>query len=107
MTKEKISDVEAQAMMIAEVANALHEQNVAQMTEQMKNMMTMFKELLTSVQPPTVPTNGTKTKAPRLPCHSLTECPNCKKKHANHNKCWELEANKDSRPLYWKSMQSA
>ena len=84
VTEEGISGIEAQAMMIAEVANAMHEQNA----EQMKNMMTTFKELLTSVQPPTVPTDGTKTKAPRKPHQPLTECPNCKKKHANHKKCW-------------------
>ena len=70
-------------MVISEVANALLEQNA----EQMKNMMTMFKELLTSVQPPTVPTAGTKAKPPRKPRQPLTKCPNCKKKHANHNKC--------------------
>ena len=51
VTEEKISDVEANAMILAEVANALQEQNA----EQMKNMMTMIKELLTSAQPPTVP----------------------------------------------------
>jgi hypothetical protein len=76
VTKEGISVIEAQAMMIAEVANAMHEQKA----EQMKNMMTMFKELLTSVQPPT------KTKQPRKTRKPLTECPNCKKKHANHKK---------------------
>ena len=102
MTEERISDVEAQAMVIAKVANVLHAQNA----EQMKNMMTMFKELLTSVQTPTVPTAGvqTKTKPPRQP---KTECPNCKKKHVNHDKFWELEANKASRLASWKSMQSA
>ena len=63
VTEERISDVESQAMVIAKVANALHEQNA----EQMKNMMTMFKELLTSVQPLTVPAAGTKTKPPRKP----------------------------------------
>ena len=103
MTEERISDVKAQAMVIAEVANALHEQNA----EQMKNMMTMFKELLTSVQPPTVPAAGTKDKPPQKPRQPLTECPNCEKKHANHVKCWELEANKDSRLANWKSTQSA
>ena len=101
VTEESISDFEAQAMVIAKVANALHEQNA----ENMKNMMTMFKELLTSVQPPTVPAAG--TKPPRQPRQPKTECPNCKKKHANHGKCWELEANKASRPANWKATQSA
>jgi len=90
-------------MIIAKVANAMHGQNA----EQIKNMMTMFKEILTSVQPLTVPTAKTKSKSPRKPRQPLTECPNCKKKHANHDKCWVIEANKDSRPANWKSTKSA
>ena len=90
-------------MILPEVANALQEQN----EEQMKNMMTVIKELLTSTQPPTVPAAGTKTKQPRKPHQPFTECPNSKKKHANHDKCWELKANKDLRPANWKSTQSA
>ena len=90
-------------MILAKVANSLQEQNA----EQMKNMMMMIKELLTSTQPPTVTAAGTKTKQPRKPRQPFADCPNCKKKHANHNKCWELEANKDLRPANWKSMQSA
>ena len=101
VTKERISDVKAQAMVIAEVANALHKQNA----EHMKNMMKMFKELLTSVQPPTVP--AARIKPSRQPRQPKTECPNCKKKHANHGKCWELEANKASRPANWKALQSS
>ena len=100
VTKEGI--IKANAMMIAEVASAMQEQN----TEQVKTMMTMFKELLTSVKPPTVPTAKAKPKPPCKPYKSITECPNCKKKHANHDKLWELEANKDSRPPYWKSTKS-
>jgi hypothetical protein len=100
-TEEEI--VEAQAMMIAEVANAMHEKY----EDQMKTMMTNFEKLLTSVKPPTVPTAEAKTKQPRKPRQQLTECPNCKKKHANHDKCWELEANKELRPANWKSTQNA
>ena len=62
VTKEVI--IEAQALMIAKVANALHKQT----GEQMKNMMTIIKDLLTSVKPPTVPTATAKPKTtPQAP----------------------------------------
>ena len=100
VTEEGI--IKENAMTISKVASAMQEQNA----EQMKTMMTMFKELLTSVKTPTVPTAKAKPKPPRKPREPLTECPNCKKKHANHDTLWELEANKDSRPPYWKSTKS-
>jgi hypothetical protein len=99
--EQKFSDAEAQAMVIAEVANVLQAQNELQM----KNMMGMFKKLLTSMQssgtpvavvPPKTPTNH----QPRI------GCPHCNKKHCNHEKCWELDANKASRPETWKSAES-
>ena len=93
--EDKISDAEAQAMVIAEVANVLQEQNA----EQMKTMMTMFASNNTPVTPPVV--NPTKT--PRQP---RTECRHCNKKHVNHDKCWELDANKALRPANWKSTKT-
>jgi hypothetical protein len=60
-TEDKISDTEAQAMLIAEVANVLQAQNA----EQMKNMMAMFEKLLASasaqapVMPSVQPTQNT------------------------------------------------
>ena len=99
-TEEKISDAEAQAMVIVEVANVLQAQN----TEQMKNMMAMFEKLISSM-----PTNVTPTAVPppKTPCQPRNECPHCKKKHVNHDKCWELDANKALRPANWKSIKSA
>ncbi len=97
-TEEKISDVEAQAMVIAEVANIIQAQNA----DQMKNMMTMFEKLLASHVPATPPVVNT-PKAPRQP---RTECPHCNKKHAKHDKCWELDANKALRPANWKSTKT-
>jgi hypothetical protein len=44
--EQKFLDAEAQAMVITEVANVLQAQN----EQQMKNMMSMFKKLLTSMQ---------------------------------------------------------
>jgi hypothetical protein len=99
--EQKNSDAEAQAMVIAEVANVLQAQN----EQQMKNMMSMFEKLLTSMQssgtpvvvvPPKTPTN----RQPRM------GCTHCNKKHRNHEKCWELNANKASRPENWKSAKS-
>jgi hypothetical protein len=99
--EQNFLDAEAQAMVIAEVANVLQAQN----EQQMKNMMSMFEKLLTSMQssgtpvavvPPKTPTNH----QPRM------GCPHCSKKHCNHKKCWELDANKASRPVNWKSAKS-
>jgi len=49
-TEEKFSDAEAQAMIIAEVANVLQAQNA----EQMKNMMAMFEKLISSMPNPPI-----------------------------------------------------
>jgi hypothetical protein len=100
--EEKILDAEAQAMVIAEVANVLQAQN----EQQMKNMMSMFEKLLTSMQPSAMPLTTIPPKAPtnRPPC---TECPHCNKKHRNHDKCWELDVNKTARPGNWKAAKSA
>jgi hypothetical protein len=61
----------------------------------------MFMKLLASAQAPAAPiVNPPKT--PRQPCK---ECPH-NKKHANHEKCWELNANKALRPSNWKSTKT-
>jgi len=99
-TEEKLSDAEAQAMVIAEVANVLQAQNA----EQMKNMMAMFEKLISSMPTTVTPAAVTPPKTPRQP-HN--KCPHCKKKHANHNKGRELDANKTLRPANWKSTKSA
>jgi hypothetical protein len=98
-TEEKFSDAEAQAMVIAKVANVLQAQNA----EQMKNMMAMFEKLLASAQAPAVPVIAAPPKTPHQP---RKECPHCGKKHANHEKCWELDANKALRPANWKSTKT-
>jgi len=85
-------------MVIAEVANVLQAENA----EQRKNMMMMFKKLL-AAQAPAAPLVINPPKAPRQP---RKECPHCSKKHANHDKCWELDANKALRPENWKSIKT-
>ena len=97
-TEEKISDAKAQAMVIAEVGNVLQAQN----TEQMKNMMAMFEKLLASAQAPAAPI----VNPPKMPHHPPKKCTYCSKKHVNHEKCWELNANKALRPANWKSTKT-
>ena len=98
-TEETLSDAKAQAMVIAEVANVLQAQNA----EQMKHMMAMFEKLISSIPTTITPAAVNPTKKTRQP---RTECPHCSKKHANHDKCWELEANKALRPENWKSTKT-
>jgi hypothetical protein len=94
-------DDEAQAMVIAEVADVLQAQN----EQQMKNMMSMFKKLLTSMQSSGTPVAVVPPKTP-TDCQPRMGCPHCNKKHRNHEKCWELNANKASRSENWKSAKS-
>jgi hypothetical protein len=100
--EQKFSDAEAQAMVIAKVENVLQAQN----KHQMKNMMSMFKKLLTSMQSSATPVAVVPPKTPTN-CQPCMGCPHCNKKHCNHEKCWELDANKASRPENWKSAKSA
>ena len=65
----------------------------------------MYKKLLTSMQSSAVPFTVVPPKIPTN-CQPRKEYPHCKKKHANQDKCWELEANKASRPENWKSTQT-
>ncbi len=98
-TEDKILDAEAQAMVIVEVANVLQAQNA----EQMKTMMMMFEKLLASNNAPVTPPF---VNPPKTPCQPRTECRHCNKKHINHDKIWELDANKALRPANWKSTET-
>jgi hypothetical protein len=80
----------------------LKEQN----DQQMKTMMSMFEKILISMHPAGTNTANVPSKAPSN-CPPRTECPRCNKKHRNHDKCWELEANNTARPENWKSAKSA
>jgi hypothetical protein len=85
-------------MVIAEVGNVLQAQNA----EQMKNMMAMFKKLLAFAQAPAAPV----VNPPKTPHQPPKKCTHCSKKHVNHEKCWELNANKALRPANWKSTKT-
>ena len=63
----------------------------------------MFEKLLTSVQAPAAPVVVAPPKTPHQPHKN---CPHCGKKHVNHEKCWELKANKAPRPESWKSTKT-
>jgi hypothetical protein len=80
--EQKKLDAEAQAMVIAEVANVLQAQN----EQQMKNMMSMFEKLLTSMQSSGTPVAVVPPKTPTN-CQPRMGCPHCNKKHRNHKKC--------------------
>ena len=96
--EEKILDAKAQSMVIAKVVNVLQ----AQHAEQMKIMMAMFKKLLASAQAPAEPV----VNPPKTSRQPHKECPRCSKKHANHDKCWELDTNKALRLANWKSTKT-
>jgi hypothetical protein len=80
--EQKFLDAKAQAMVIAEVANVLQAQN----RQQMKNMMSMFKKLLTFMQQSGMPVAIVPPKTPTN-CQPRMGCPHCNKKHRNHEKC--------------------
>jgi hypothetical protein len=103
-TKQQISNAEAQAMVIAEVANVLQVQN----QEQMKTMMNMFEKILTSMHPAAIaPAPTASSRRPRNSYQSSYQsCPHCKKMHRKPEKCWELDVNKASRPDNWKSTKT-
>ncbi len=102
MPEQKFLDAKAQVMVIAKVANVLQAQN----KQQMKNMMSMFEKLLTSMQSSAMPVAVVLLEPPTN-CQPRMGCPHCNKKHCNLDKCWELDATKASRPENWKSAKSA
>ena len=92
----KVDEAEAAALAIAEVAMALQ----ANQEKQFKQMMEMFTQMMkANVPAPATPAPAT---APPGQPKNRKLCPHCKRPHAKPEKCWELEANKDSRPANWK-----
>ena len=88
--------MEMQAMLMAKFANTINEQT----QKQFKEMMEAFTKALgnkNSPNPPANPTGGKKKKCP----HCLLEV------YHKPEKCFELEANADKRPVGWKSMKES
>jgi hypothetical protein len=96
----QIDTLEAQAMIMAEVANSIAEQN----QKQFKEMMSMFQKALetkNSPNAPNAPTNSSGGKQKK-------KCPHCAKLvYHKPEKCFELEANAANRPAGWKSAKES
>ena len=86
-------------MALATVAEILQENQ----NQQFEKMLALFTTALK-----TLPGNTEPSKQPIAPLPNSTQrqtypqCPHCKLKHMNPEKCWELEANAASRPANWK-----
>ena len=93
---EQIEQLEAQALMIAELANSMKEQS----QKQFKEMMELFKATLDKNSPP--PKNP-KTGAEK----KKKKCPHCGLEvYHKPDACYELDANASKRPADWKSKKS-
>ena len=91
---EKIEQLEAQALMIAELANSMQ----AQSQKQFNEMMELFKATLNSPTPKTPKTGAEKKKK---------KCPHCGLEvYHKPDACYELDANASKRPADWKSKKS-
>lgn len=95
---DQLDQIEAQAMVLAEVANSINEQSA----KQFKEMMELFKKTLETKDPPKPgnPTGGGGKKPKK--------CPHCQMEvYHKPEKCFELEANAANRPANWKSKKSS
>jgi hypothetical protein len=72
----------------------------ANQDKQFKQMMEMFTQMMKANVP--VPATPAPASAPPNQPTNRKLCPHCKRPHSKPEKCWELEANKDSRPANWK-----
>jgi hypothetical protein len=95
---KKIEHLEAQTLMIAELANSMQEQS----QKQFKEILDLFKATLnTNTSPtPTTPKRGAGKKKKKCP-HCQTEV------YHKPEACFELDANAAKRPAGWKSKKSA
>lgn len=94
---EQIDQLEAQAIMIAELANSMQEQN----QKQFKEMMDLLKATLgkNSSTPKNLKSSTEKKKK---------KCPHCGLEvYHKPDACYELEENASKRPSGWKSKKSA
>eukprot|EP00804_Cyclotella_cryptica_P002311 CCRYP_004047-RB/>CCRYP_004047-RB protein AED:0.40 eAED:0.39 QI:0/0/0/1/0/0/2/0/349 len=94
----QIDHLEAQAILLAEVANSIQETS----QKQFKEMMELFiKTLAPKGSPTTTPNADASTKKKKKKCpHCLLEV------YHKPEKCFELEANASKRPEGWKSKKT-
>ena len=91
---EQMDHLEAQALMIAELANSMREES----QNQFKEMMELFAKSVSANLPnPTTPKGGTGEKKKK-------KCPHCGLEvYHKPEACFELEANATKRPAGWTS----
>jgi hypothetical protein len=93
----QIDHFEAQAILLAEVANSIQETS----HKQFKEMMELFTKTLAAKGSPTTTSADTSTKKKKKKCpHCLLEV------YHKPEKCFELEANASKRPEGWKSKKT-
>jgi len=94
---ERMDHLEAQALMIAELANSMREES----QKQFKEMMELFGKSMSANSPnPTNPKGGTGGKKKK-------KCPHCGLEvYHKPDACFELEANAAKRPAGWTSKKS-
>ena len=94
---DQLDHLEAQALLLAEVANSIQETS----QKQFKEMMELFAKTLASKNLPHAQGTDTGGKKKKKKCpHCLLEV------YHKPEKCFELEANADKRPAGWKSKKS-
>ena len=111
----KVNTMQEQAEATEELIAHLTEAHTRQMetlvqttTAAMKEMMLLLKENKTPINKVPDEEKQRKRDEKKKKYNNAPVCKNCGKKHPSkaENECWELEANKASRPANWKSMKS-
>ena len=111
----KVNTMQEQAEATEELIAHLTEAHTRQMetlvqttTAAMKEMMLLLKENKTPINKVPDEEKQRKRDEKKKKYNDSPVCKNCGKKHPSkaENECWELEANKASRPANWKSMKS-
>jgi hypothetical protein len=111
----KANAVQEQAEATEELIATLTEAHTRQMetlvkttTDAMKEMMLLLKENKSPANKATDEEKKKKRDEKKKKYNDAPVCKNCGKKHPSkaEDECWELEKNKDSRPVTWKSVKS-
>ena len=96
---DQIEQLEAQALMIAELANSMKDES----QKQFKEMMAMFKESLEKISPSPTNPKSKKMGADK----KKKKCPHCGLEvYHKPEACFELEANAAKRPAGWTSKKN-
>ena len=101
---DQVDVLEAQAMIFAEFANSLQEQQ----QKQFKEMMNLFQATLAGKNAPnSTPSATANPGAPADRKRKKKHCPHCKTEvYHKPERCFELKANAAKRPANWVSKKS-